>query len=158
MVKMCLVEYLEFRWIVYNNLNTSPALKWFDKSNDFFTNWISINRVHTYLPYLRLMWLLNKSIIYLRSIYISPNGYYINGVEWINFIICLSGVCRVLAQDHTSIFTWKCKIELEDHAKLSAYWPWSLIVKNRESFTFPPSNQASGIVILTLLVVRRWVF
>ena len=23
-------------------------------------------------------------------------------------------------------FTWKkkCKIELEDHAKLSAYWPW----------------------------------
>ena len=26
-----------------------------------------------------------------------------------------------------SIFTWKnkCKIELEDHAKLSAYWPWN---------------------------------
>ena len=33
-------------------------------------------------------------------------------------------VCRVLAQDRASIFTWKnkCKIELEDHAKLSAYW------------------------------------
>ena len=33
-------------------------------------------------------------------------------------------VCRVHTQDHTSIFTWKNKIELEDHAKLSAYWPW----------------------------------
>ena len=34
-------------------------------------------------------------------------------------------ICRVLAQDHTSIFTWKnkCKFELEDHAKLSASWP-----------------------------------
>ena len=34
-------------------------------------------------------------------------------------------VCRVHAQDHTLIFTWKnkYKIELEDHAKLSAYWP-----------------------------------
>ena len=33
-------------------------------------------------------------------------------------------VCRVLAQDHTSNFTWKnkCKIEIEDHAKNSAYW------------------------------------
>ena len=32
-------------------------------------------------------------------------------------------VCRVLA----SIFTWRnsSKIDLQDHAKISAYWPWS---------------------------------
>ena len=41
-------------------------------------------------------------------------------------------VWRVLAQDHTSIFTLKnkCKIELEDHAKLFAYWLFSMSTKD----------------------------
>ena len=39
-------------------------------------------------------------------------------------------VCRVLAQVHTSNFTWKnnCKIELEDHDEFSAYWHWILTI------------------------------